>query len=486
MTVTPFSQGIIDRWLRETFEKVDTNEHEDPNYYAYEPQVLITSSRLLTFNIGTGHQLLKGVFTACEAADKEVIIVTCFWAKSQSRDDVIALLHKLSDKAVRRGKGKINVRICFSSFSIWQKLMQTWKTKGAIYSPSSYWFSAWRRLGLPPPGSLPGLNLVVKSIFSGPFSVMHPKFVIIDRKRAFLPSCNVSWEPWLEGCIEMEGKVVKGLFQFWDNFWSRAGPSLPESYLELDYGVVEDTQALEIPPATTIFHSSLSTLPPARVRTIVLPSPHHSGINPFSPQNCLLMAEKIVFPTPLNLFLLEIFNSAQTTVFVQTPNVTSQPVLDALHSALRRGVDVRIITSSKLMIIEQLVTARTITEVKLSQLRRKHRKLMKAYRINAAEDPEAQMIKPGKLTIGYYHPKKGVDRKKEKEEPVKSHFKLTVVDDEIVVLGSGNMDRASWYTSQELGVAFFSDELAAEIMQGATSCLKGRVRYLRCDNGEET
>ena len=45
-------------------------------------------------------------------------------------------------------------------------------------------------------------------------------------------------------------------------------------------------------------------------------------------------------------------------------------------------------------------------------------------------------------------------------EPVKSHFKCVIMDEEITILGSGNMDRASWYTSQELGIAFVSREVA--------------------------
>lgn len=33
---------------------------------------------------------------------------------------------------------------------------------------------------------------------SRPFSVWHPKFVIIDDNEVFLPSCNVSWEVSLQ------------------------------------------------------------------------------------------------------------------------------------------------------------------------------------------------------------------------------------------------------------------------------------------------
>ena len=43
------------------------------------------------------------------------------------------------------------------------------------------------------------------------------------------------------------------------------------------------------------------------------------------------------------------------------------------------------------------------------------------------------------------------------DEPVVSHFKMTGVDGRFLVLGSGNMDRASWVTSQEIGVVFYLD-----------------------------
>ena len=64
-------------------------------------------------------------------------------------------------------------------------------------------------MGLPAPDQLEGIDLVVKSVFVRPFSVMHPKFIIMDRQRLLLPSCNVSWEDWFEGCIETEGAIVE-------------------------------------------------------------------------------------------------------------------------------------------------------------------------------------------------------------------------------------------------------------------------------------
>ncbi len=63
-------------------------------------------------------------------------------------------------------------------------------------------------------------------------------------------------------------------------------------------------------------------------------------------------------------------------------------------------------------------------------------------------------------------------------EPLKSHLKLTVVDDHITVLGSGNMDRASWFTSQELGVALISREVAANVRDCVVSSLEDRLDWI--------
>jgi len=59
---------------------------------------------------------------------------------------------------------------------------------------------------------------------------------------------------------------------------------------------------------------------------------------------------------------------------------------------------------------------------------------------------------------------------------VKVHIKCTVVDGKVVVLGSGNMDRASWYTSQELGIALFGEEVVRIVWEGVQGNLKRRTK----------
>ncbi|KAG9248146.1 hypothetical protein BJ878DRAFT_83487 [Calycina marina] len=417
----------MDNWLSHI--SVD----DDPNYYAKNlKHALITSSRPSRFSVGTGSQIMSSVLSQCVGANHEIVIVTCFWARSKSQQDVAKLLRHLSEKAQSRANDrKIRVRLCFSSTSIFQKAFQTANVDGKDYPPAT-----WNSIGLPAPEEIPGVELVIKSVFVRPFSVMHPKFIIVDRKRVFLPSCNVSWEDWFEGCIDMEGEIVRRLLDFWIAFWNRGvkPPTLPDSSYE-------PTDVDEYSQTIGVKMLSLTD----DIQTILLPSPHHQ--NPrFSP-----FASSVPPATPLNIYLLHTLKSARasSSIYIQTPNLTSRPFIDAIFSALQNGVNVQVVTSKRLMILEQLVTAGTTTELEIWKLRRRYSKL------STRTDPEAGLLPVGTLKVGYFKP-----RTNDAGEPVKSHLKCLIVDEEITILGSGNMDRASWYTSQELGVAFVSTEVA--------------------------
>lgn len=139
---------------------------------------------------GTGYSIYAGtILPAIENATDSVILVTCFWAASRTRDALNESLLKLSNNALLKGK-KVRVRIGFSSSSLFQKLFHTASPEGKIYDP----LTRHSKLGLPRQNELANLDLEIKSIFFLPFSVWHPKFVIVDGKEVFLPSCNVSWE----------------------------------------------------------------------------------------------------------------------------------------------------------------------------------------------------------------------------------------------------------------------------------------------------
>lgn len=397
------------------------------HFWANDPSTLLRPAEisLADFKVSSGLDIYAStILPAFESAQYEILFVTCFWARSASLEKLCATLVKLSDKARSHPTGtpKLRVRLCFSSRSLTQKLFHTSSTTGYIYPPSK-----WRSLGLPPPEYLNGLDLQVKSLFVLPFSVLHPKFVIIDRQLVLLPSCNLSWESWLECCLPLTGPIVNSFVRFWQHTW---GPN--------------DLADLPANPAPYQASSIVTTH-----KAAFLPSPYHRNPHfrplpfvPFAPPPS----------TPLNTLLLHLFSKAQDSIVMLTPNLTSPPVMSALLEALSRGVNVTVITNRRMMILEQLITSGTITEICVWKLRWRYSRMR---RRNVSQDHfedvengvNARNV--GSLRIGYFRPT---------EEYMRTHIKCTTIDNRVVVLGSGNMDRASWYTSQELGVAIESEE----------------------------
>ncbi|MCJ1437734.1 hypothetical protein MMC27_007121 [Xylographa pallens] len=290
---------------------------------------------------------------------------------------------------------------------------------------------------------------------------MHPKFVIVDRQKGFMPSCNLSWENWFECCITLKGPVVDGLIEFWSHFWGRKETLAP-------------------------FHHSTSHIPDtlnqssSTLDTILLPSPHHSSLSLSIPPLIPTVTPRRPPPTPLNTFLLSIVKAAKYSIKIISPNLTCQAIIIALQAALARCVDVTIITNRRMMLLEQIVTAATTTEYEIWKLKRAYCRLLRrrSRTVHAGNDEDAAMMEEGqqhevlgKLKICYFRAGSSAGD----NEPMRSHVKCTIVDDEVAVLGSGNMDRASWYTSQELGIACFGTDTVRSIGEILLKGLEGRL-----------
>ncbi|RKU44033.1 hypothetical protein DL546_004997 [Coniochaeta pulveracea] len=464
--------------------------------------VLVSKSDPVAFQLGTGASIYTTtLLPAILQAKSEIVLVTCFWAASKTRSALAQALESLAlarKSWIERGHSlqPLNVHICFSSRSVFQKLFHTTSQDGYEYPPSSW----TNTLGLPPAELLEvaGLRLRVKTLFLLPFSVMHPKFVIVDRQRAFIPSCNVSWEAWLEGCVEFQGAAVTGLLDFFSRTWKMDDRINTPGPIDTGSPSPEPTVAppnAVVSPAHHVlrFSSTLSGTP-----TVLLPSSHHRNpqFRPFPWQSAPCPPS-----TPLNVAVLQLINESRHNIYIQTPNLTCEPVICALLGALRRGVDVTIVTSRNMMLLEQLVTAGTTTNWCIRSLLRRYRSfcaetqwpakkgkggaggyrlVVDSPRVHASDvDLEGQHPHAGRLRICYFRPSQvassepdGVDAS---EEPVHSHLKLTIVDGAYTVLGSGNMDRASWYTSQELGILFEGREFADGVISSVNQVLKGRL-----------
>ena len=428
-------------WL-DHLTSVDGTKENESHFWGKDPSYLIATSSIdpPKFTVSDGTNIYTStIIPALESAQYEIIFVTCFWARSSALDQLSSALIRLSARANTRPNGmpKLRVRLCFSSSSLIQKLSHTSSTAGHVYPPSK-----WQSLGLPSPGGLNGLDLQVKSLFFLPFSVMHPKFVIIDRQRALFPSCNLSYESWLECCLPVSGPVVATLVDFWHHVWARNDfPPLP---------VMASEEISSSTPLPRIASPSYAT--------ILLPSPHHRSprFRPFS-------TAAAPPSTPLNVYLLHLFGTASTSLTLMTPNLTSPPLIDALISALERGVNVEVITNRRMMILEQLLTSGTITEYCVWKFRRRYRQIAQSRSQRGSSTShveEGQAREAGTLSVGYFRPNSIYRR---------SHIKCTVVDEEFIVLGSGNMDRASWYTSQELGIALEGRQVVCDLWRAINS-----------------
>lgn len=435
-----------------------------------------------TFTLGTGASIYtQKLLPAIAQAQHEIILVTCFWAPSRTLTALSSALEQLAHRRqAQRPAQSLRVRICFSSRSILQKLSHTSSPGGYVY-PSSAWSS---KLGLPAPEVLAAgsVELEVKSLFFLPFSVMHPKFLVVDRRRAFVPSCNVSWEAWLEGCLEVSrrtprGDPVDGLLEFYRTVWDKEmdlGALLPDQGAGRETvtgGHVEETVKS---PADVTASLLDADVPAAAVEW--LPGWHRRN-----PSFCFLPWKFPSAPdTPLNTTILRLFDEASHAIYIQTPNLTSPPVLSAIDRALARGVNVTIVTSRRMMLLEQIVTAGTTTGWCIRGLTRRYRRLCDKTRNQGqlapgggdAADLEAQAVAPGVLRISYFRSRAGSTSD---EEPVHSHLKLSIFDGQHTVLGSGNLDRASWFTSQELGVLVRSAGFATTIKKTVDEVLDGRL-----------
>ncbi|KIW23769.1 uncharacterized protein PV07_11946 [Cladophialophora immunda] len=425
---------------------------------------------LESLTTGTGASIYQStILPAIRAARSEVVLVTCFWATaSATRDLLCEALKDLSRRVLASStpsssslpppgaaSQKVSVQICFSSSSLARNMLLPTPAAGQVYDPAS-----WGKLGLPEPEEIKGLDLRVVRKFFWPWGIVHPKYVIVDRKVAIFPSCNVSWERWFEVALSFTGPVVDHLLRFHADFWEEGRPLPPRPSPE----AAAARRLLDAVADQTIASSTTSATT-ATAPTTLLPSPHTPATLPnhLHPRvllgrclPCIPDAGPLPFPpTPLLEATQHLLRTARSRIVMLTPNLTEPTVLECLLGALGRGVRVCVWTNRDLMTAEQVVTAGTTTPRCVRKLRDG------ALRSGAAaalldvvffddQDPDDA---PG---VPPRPPRRGLQETDAERDldavPVKLHAKVTIVDDERILLGSGNMDAASWRTSQELGV----------------------------------
>ncbi|KIV94996.1 hypothetical protein PV10_02705 [Exophiala mesophila] len=387
---------------------------------------------------GTGYTIYDDlIIPEILAAKHEVVLVTCFWASSVTQKALANCLRALSRKAAS-GSAKVSVNICFSSSSLPRNMLWPTPQRGQIYDPST-----WTKLGLPQANELHGIDLRVCRKFFWPLGIIHSKYVIIDRKVAIFPSCNVSWERWFEFAVKTQGPIVDSLLSFHVDFWG------------------DDHQLIQLSAVSSLQQDesrSSSTTEGIRAFTTLLPSPHTPTLIPKHLKLPSMMGRLPCVPdaptrfpeTALLATTYRLLHQATNSIIMLTPNLTEPAVLDALSCALERGVNLIIWTNSTLMTMEQIVTAGTTTPRCIRALQKKAEAFRGVLEVNYFDQG------PGKEPV--------LDSDKE-TTPIKLHSKVTIIDADKILVGSGNMDAASWGTSQELGVLIESGSVVREFLR---------------------
>lgn len=420
---------------------------DDPEGSPMISHALRSLNKKLAIITGTGYCVYEDmIIPEISKAESEVILVTCFWAPSVTLTAIGNSLRALSTKAIATSR-RISVHICFSSSSLPRNMLWRTPPQGQNYPAKT-----WSKLGLPNVDELTGLDLRVTRKFYWPFGIIHSKYVIVDKKVAMFPSCNVSWERWFEICLRLEGTIVDHLLSFHTEFWENDRPASGRAFLEAS----GQLSSIQEPRANQPTQEELDSAHEAY--STLLPSPHSPTFLPkhLKPRSimsllpCMPIAPLEFPPTPLLTATHRLLSSARISIVMLTPNLTEPVVLDALTRALERGVHITIFTNRTLMTVEQVVTAGTTTPRCIRQLQDK------------------AMSYNGVLRVIYFDDGPGarpVLQSNKESSPVKLHAKVTIVDAEGILLGSCNMDAASWGTSQELGVLVESKALINNFVQ---------------------
>lgn len=139
---------------------------------------------------------------------------------------------------------------------------------------------------------------------------------------------------------------------------------------------------------------------------------------------------------PQNEAFLSLIRNATTSIFIQTPDLNAKPLLPALTSAVKRGVEVTYYVclgynDGGELLPGQGGTNEMAANHLYSQLEEDEKALLRVYYYVAADQD---------------HPISNAFKQRS------CHIKLMIVDEAVAVQGSGNQDTQSWFHSQEVNV----------------------------------
>lgn len=361
-----------------------------------------------------GEEAFRIMGEACDKAETEILVETYIL-----RDDRVGLsLFKHLKAAVQRG-----VRVCvladgIGSFGTGRKYWQDLEAAGISVKLFHEW---WRA----------PLHALRRD---------HRKILVIDRVVAYTGGMNIGIEygssirkshnhAWRDTFIEVHGPVSLELAAVFAEGWDRAGgDALPGlEYVSWSDGIVAPPRGF-----AAIRHPNFKT----RIkRRMAIRRDRRRGrrvrradgsIVPLQEDAVMVLDSRPGRGQPETIAVLSaLWGAARTRLWVTTPYF-APPIgaLDVLSSAVKRGVDVRLLLPAK-------------TDVALIR--------------HAAHGTYNKLLKAGVRIFEY--------------EAAVLHAKTMVVDGQIGVVGSANLDFRSLWLNAECNLLLFDNETAAALEQ---------------------
>ncbi|GFF12319.1 phospholipase D Active site motif protein [Aspergillus terreus] len=415
-------------------------------------------------------------------AEKEVFLATNFWIHSDASTLITNALRELSRRAGARGERAV-VKVIYDRGNPRQVYDNHLSVPEKKYTTG--------KVRLPSAEEIPNIDMQVINYHRPVLGTFHAKFMIVDRREALVQSSNIQDNDNLEMMVRLEGPIVDSIYDTAVISWGRSfdtplpmlsSPAAGEEGYEAVPEYVNDedglstllkqhttkhphydpdllsevrrvnsalepsageskTQAATKHLNTTIQHDTTGDAPDSdqelQMKPYILTPPHNPVPIALVNREPWGAPNHTSIYTPQNAAWLSAIQNAQHSIFIQTPNMNAEPIIQALLEAARRGVVVTCYVCLGYNDAGQLLPFQNGTNE------------MIANRMYRSLDTDEER---SRLRIFNYVGKDQTRPIHNRFKRRSCHIKLMIIDEMVAIQGNGNLDTRSFYHSQEVNI----------------------------------
>lgn len=352
-------------------------------------------------------------------------------------------------------------------------------------------------------------------------AVSHSKGIIVDRKISIITGANVvgyhfsdeighklDQELMVDHGFLLYGKIAQAMADDFYNLWNKdAGKK--NGWTEHYGSNIDVTKNKEIYDPNLIpdwpnYEKELNSFPSMEFvksdgwiklsKTMMASRKNNStwkrsmGFNPFNEKKRARVLKRTSL-NPQNQAFASIFKHAKSHININTPSLNSSILLAGIVSALTRGVDINILISKNYQNYNGPFQEEGTNQDAITKLK-KYREILK----------KLNNKKIGNLNIKWFVTRGGLLSGKQKGKETQgwrillnekfwnhNHTKFLSADNQVIVIGSANMDEQSYYNSRELNLVIDSHRASKKLCKKVfkTDFLRATASGIKKLSGEK-